>query len=125
VLRVSIASDLAPLLMAMDSAAAGDALELLTVTVEEDMRPYVKHDTGRLEESARKNSDFRGGRIVYTAVDEETGEDYAAAAYEDPRVGEHGDQNDKATAHWAEAASNDRSEEWAELLAQAMIKEMS
>lgn len=123
-LRVSIASDLTPLLRAMDSAEAGDALELLTMTVEEGMRPYVKHDTGHLEDSARFNSDFRGGKIVYTTVDEDHDE-YAAAAYEDPRVGKHGTQNKKAAARWAEAASNDNSEEWAEMLALAVIKEAS
>lgn len=123
-LTVSIASDLAPLLRAMDSAEAGDALELLTLTVEEDMRPYVKHDTGHLEDSARSNSDFRGGKIVYTAADED-GEDYAAAAYEDTRVGKHGNQNANATARWAEKASEDRAEEWAEMIAHAIEREAS
>ena len=123
-LRVSIASDLGPILRSMDSAEAGDALELLTLTAEADMQPYVKRDTGRLERSARGASDFRGGKIVYTALDDD-GEEYASIAYEDPRIGSHGDQNPKATAHWAEAASDDHAEEWARLLADEIAREAS
>lgn len=123
-LKVSIASDLSPILAAMDSAEAGDALELLALTAEADMRPYVKRDTGQLERSALGASDFRAGKIVYTALDDD-GEEYASIAYEDPRIGSHGDQNPQATAHWAEAASDDHAEEWAELLAGAIAKEAS
>lgn len=113
-LRVRVDVDLAGILRSLDSAEAGAALELLTRTVEQDMRPYVKHDTGQLEDSASLNSDFAGGRIVYTAVDSR-GTDYAGYAYEDPNVAAT-DPNPKATANWAEACAADRRGEWERLL---------
>lgn len=120
--KVNVTVDLSKALGAMDSAAAGDALELLTLTIEEDMRPYVKHDTGQLEDSAALNSDFRGGRIVYTATRD--GKEYAGYAYEDPNVAVT-DPNPRATARWAEHAAEDRGAEWARILADALREEMA
>lgn len=97
------------------------ALELLTTKVEEDMRPYVKRDTGQLENSARRLSDFAAGRIVYSA-DRGHGE-YASYAYYDENVGDHMGQNAQATARWASAVAADRQAEWAQLLGEEIAKE--
>lgn len=95
-----------------------DALELITRTIEADMRPYVKRDTGTLEDSAQVASNFRAGEIVYTAT-QGNGE-YASFAYEDPHVAAT-DTNPHATAHWDEAAMQDRQDEWARLFAETLI----
>lgn len=91
----------------------GDVLEKLTMQVEADMRPYVKRDTGALERSAATNSDFRAGRITYSATDER-GREYASDAYNDPRVGSHEGQNPKAAPEWASRAETDLGGSWAE-----------
>lgn len=121
--QVRITTDLGGMLAALDSAEAGAALELLTLTVEEDMRPYVKKDTGKLEGSAQKSSDFARGRIVYTAEDAR-GREYAGYAYDDPNVGKHDGQNRKAAAQWAEVSAADRMGEWERAMAAALEEEM-
>lgn len=90
-----------------------DALESLTRQIEADMRPYVKHLTGALERSAEVASDFRGGRITYTATDRR-GHEYASDAYNDPNVGRHAGQNPKATAEWGRKAEQDLGASWAQ-----------
>lgn len=118
--EVTVRVDLDRMARALESAAA---LELLTTKVEEDMRPYVKHDTGQLEDSARGHSDFAAGRIVYSA-NRGHGE-YASYAYYDETVGDHAGQNAKATARWAEAAAADRMAEWERVLSDELTKEMN
>lgn len=118
-MRVTVKHDLGRMARALESSAP---LELLTMRVEEDMRPYVKHDTGQLELSARTESDFAAGRIVYSAA--RKGRQYASYAYYDEAVGGHMGQNPRASAKWADAAKKDFGEEWARLLGKLVVKEM-
>lgn len=117
--RVRVRHDIGSLARALESTTP---VEALTRQVEWDMRPYVKHDTGQLEGSARRGGDFAHGRIEYSA-DRGHGE-YAAYAYYDEAVGEHIRQNPRATARWAEKARADHGEKWAEVLGEAYAKEM-
>lgn len=116
-IKVTIESDLSAILSSFQGEEAKDALELLTRTVEADMRPYVKKDTGALEASAESNSRFREGVIVYTATRGYC--EYAGYAYEDPNVAST-DRNPKATSHWDEAAADERMDEWEQLIADAL-----
>lgn len=120
-MRVTVRHDLGRMTRALESSAP---LELLTMTVEEDMRPYVKHDTGQLELSARTQSDFAAGRVVYSAVRGKKARQYASHAYYDEAVGDHVGQNPRASAKWAEAAKRDCGEEWARLFGELTVKEM-
>lgn len=116
-IKVSMTANLSGILKAFEGEQAKDALELLTRTVEADMRPYVKKDTGALEDSAVANSKFREGVIVYTA-NRGYGE-YAGYAYEDPNVAST-DRNPRATSRWDEAAAAARMDEWERTLAIAL-----
>ncbi|WP_307739346.1 minor capsid protein [uncultured Parolsenella sp.] len=118
-LRIKVRHDLDRLAKALESTTP---VEALTRQVEEDMRPYVKRDTGQLADSAREMSEFERGRITYSA-DRGHGE-YAAYAYYDEAVGDHYGQNPRATARWAEKAKADCGEEWAEMLGKSYAKEM-
>ena len=89
-----------------------DLLEKLTMQIEGDLRPYVKHDTGALERSSATNSDFRAGRITYSATDDR-GREYASHAYYDERVRRGPRQNPKATDQWDRKAEADLGESWA------------
>ena len=100
--RLDVSVDLSPALARLEGPGAADALEALTREIEADIRPYVKRDTGTLEQSAELASDFRAGRVEWTAVDEHG--EYASYAYYDKNVGAHEGQNPKATSHWIEAA---------------------
>lgn len=90
----------------------GDVLERLTMQIEGDLRPYVKHDTGALERSSATNSDFRAGRITYSASDDR-GREYAADAYFDERVRRGPRQNPKASDQWDRKAEADLGDSWA------------
>ena len=91
----------------------GDVLEKLTMQIEGDLRPYVKHDTGALERSAATNSDFRAGSITYSATDDR-GHEYAADAYWDSRVRKGPRQNPRASGQWDRKAEADLGDSWAE-----------
>lgn len=97
-----------------------DALEKLTRQIEADMRPYVKKLTGTLERSAEVSSDFRGGRITYTASG--SNGDYASYAYHDSHVGRHANQNPKATSEWSKAAERDLGSSWADYAAKLIAE---
>lgn len=100
-----------------------DCLERITREIEGDMRPYVKRDTGTLEGSAALNSDFRRGRIVWTAEGE--GGEYAGYAFDDPAVGTHAGQNPKATARWTEVAKKENSDRWRRLASRVFAGDAS
>jgi hypothetical protein len=119
---IKVDVDLNKMLRGLESAQAGDAMELLTRTVEADMRPYVKRDTGQTVDSAQILSDFRAGEIVYDAT-RVAGHPYAEYAYEDPHVAKT-DTNPKATAHWKDAAERDRAGEWGDLLRDELARQM-
>lgn len=91
----------------------------LTRRIAFDTKPYVKHDSGKTEESA-DSSDFSSGVIVYSATDKK-GRQYAGYAYEDPAVADT-DHNPKATAKWFENAQLDRMEDWLRFVAEAVTK---
>ena len=114
---VSVKVDLSPITDRLQSA---DVLERVTREIEADIRPYVKRDTGAVEESAQLMSDYRSGRIVWSATDR--GGDYAGYAYEDQNVGAHSGQNPKATARWAEVAKAEKAEEWARMAAEIIAE---
>lgn len=111
---VSVKVDLKPALSRLSGNGKADALEALSREVEADIRPYVKRDTGTLEQSAELASDYRSGRIVWTAQD---GGEYAGYAYDDPNVGDHAGQNPRATARWIDAAKSVLMEDWKRMAA--------
>lgn len=93
----------------------GDVLERLTMQIEGDLRPYVKRsgvEHPHLVDSAATNSDFRAGRITYSASDDR-GREYAADAYWDPRVRSGPGQNPKASDQWDRKAEADLGDSWA------------
>ena len=114
---IKVTADLAPLLSPLTGRGREDAMERLAREVEADVRPYVKRDTGSLEDSAATYSDFRSGRIVWSA--QGPGGEYAGHAYETEGVGRHTGQNPKATARWAEAAKRELLESWRRLASEA------
>lgn len=114
-IEVSVKVDLKPALSRLRGSKKADALESLTREIEADIRPYVKRDTGTLEESAQHMSDFRAGKIVWSAEDG-YGE-YAGYAYDDQRVGQHSGQNPQAAPQWASVAKNDLMDSWTRLAA--------
>ena len=110
---MSITIDVSDIESLEAGAVHDDALEKLTMQVEGDLRPYVKHDTGALERSSATNSDFRAGRITYSATDDR-GHEYAADAYWDSRVRRGPRQNPKASDQWDRKAEADLGDSWAE-----------
>lgn len=97
-------------------AVHDDALERLARQVEGDLRPYVKRSNvghPHLVDSAATNSDFRAGRITYSATDDR-GHEYASDAYWDPRVRDGEGQNPKASDQWDRKAEADLGDSWAE-----------
>lgn len=93
----------------------GDLLEKLARQVEGDLRPYVKRSNvghPHLVDSAATNSDFRAGRITYSATDDR-GHEYASDAYWDPRVRDGAGQNPKASDQWDRKAEADLGDSWA------------
>lgn len=111
---VSVKVDLTPALSRLSGNGKADAIEALSREVEADIEPYVKRDTGTLAGSPEIASDYRAGRIVWTAQD---GGEYAGYAYDDPNVGDHEGQNPKATARWIEAAKRELMDSWTRLAA--------
>ena len=114
-LNVGVKVDLKPALSRLRGTAKADAIEALSREIEADIQPYVKRDTGTLSESPRALSDYRAGKVVWSATD--GGDDYAGYAYEDPNVGAHAGQNPKATARWIEAAKADLMDSWTKFAA--------
>lgn len=114
-MKVAVRVDLGPALSRLTGRGKADAVEALTREVEADIQPYVKRDTGTLSESPRALSDYRAGRVVWSAT--EGGKEYAGYAYDDPSVGDHEGQNPRATDHWVEAAKADLMDGWERLAA--------
>lgn len=115
-LKVTVRSvDLKPALSRLRGTAKADAIEALSREIEADIQPYVKRDTGTLMDSPRAASDYRAGRIVWTA--QKDGKEYAGHAYDDPNVGRHEGQNPLATWHWIDVAKNDLLASWVKLAA--------
>ena len=109
---MSFSIDLSDVESLESGALHDDLLEKLTMQIEGDLRPYVKHDTGALERSSATNSDFRAGRITYSATDDR-GREYASEAYWDPRVRKGPRQNPKGTDQWDREAEDDLGDSWA------------
>ena len=110
---MSFAVDVSDMESLESGAVHDDALERMAMQIEGDLRPYVKRDTGALERSAATNSDFRAGRITYSATDDR-GHEYASDAYWDDRVRKGPRQNPRASGQWDRKAEADLGDSWAE-----------